>query len=342
MKVVIYAPPFHDDSGGIIALHKLCHLLNKRGVESRIFPYFQHFRFTPQSWPLDVLRILKRFLFYPVLKYKKWKILISYLAALQSKKKWFKHFKAAFWMVFFAENSDAPEFITNWAFDTPVTYYFDVEESVLVYPETIAGNPLKAKNIVRWFLHRPGYHSGQIDYGKGELYFFYQIIFNDPSINPDPDNLLRILHVPVEIYNEDLHKPNRQRQGTCYILRKGKNRELVHELKDSLLIDGRPHTEVSQIFNEVETFISYDTATFYSHLAVLCGCKSVVIPLEGLSKEQWQPKKELRFGIAYGFEDLVEAEKTRHLLLPFLLKDAEDANESLSNFIMKCKKHFFL
>jgi hypothetical protein len=80
--------------------------------------------------------------------------------------------------------------------------------------------------------------------------------------------------------------------------------------------------------------------TMYSIYAVLCGCKSVVVPLEGLTKEDWQPQKEYRYGIAYGFDDLPEAESTKDLLLPYLKAEESKTNMSVELFVKKCRTFF--
>jgi hypothetical protein len=34
------------------------------------------------------------------------------------------------------------------------------------FKEQVFGNPLNAKNIVRWMLHTPGFHTGKKYYGS--------------------------------------------------------------------------------------------------------------------------------------------------------------------------------
>ena len=123
-------------------------------------------------------------------------------------------------------------------------------------------------------------------------------------------------------------------------MRKGKSRDVVHDLTDSVCIDEMSHEEIAEIFNRCEYFISYDLYTMYSRYAVLCGCTSIVIPYENLSKEAWMPDKKLRHGIAYGFDDIDFAKKTSKYVLDDLKKEEKQANESVKAFVQISEKYF--
>jgi len=68
-----------------------------------------------------------------------------------------------------------------------------------------------------------------------------------------------------------------KRQGSAYLIRKGAGKPIVHDLTDSICIDGMTHAETAAVFKRVKTFISYDPLTAYSTYAILCGCRSVVM-----------------------------------------------------------------
>jgi hypothetical protein len=78
------------------------------------------------------------------------------------------------------------------------------------------------------------------------------------------------------------------------------------------------------VFNIYEYFYSYDPCTFYSVIAAMCGCISVVVKVEGLSKEDWlnilapieylKETGEQLYGIAYGEEEIEFAKNTIHLV----------------------------
>jgi len=302
LKFVVYAPPFDENSGGRIALHRLCDLLNQNGEEA--------YMYIEVRMPLinDHKSLLMKIL-YP-LRFAKY-LFLKYVYNAYGINKSLKTPKVDFSTI--KNNSN----------------------TVVIYPEIVSGNPLNGKNVVRWLLHKPGFHTGEINYGKNDIYFFYQVIFNDPTLNPYDDHLLTVLWFRDDIYKQTNFG---KRKGTCYMVRKGKNRKIVHDAEDSNLLDGKSHEEVAKAMNECEYFISYDMETMYSQYAVLCGCKSIVIPKEGVSKDEWQPKKEFQYGIAYGFDDIDEASKTKHLVYDVLKKIESESNQSVKNFITKIYK----
>lgn len=229
-------------------------------------------------------------------------------------------------------------FPLNDLLNTPIAKYSDLEDAIVVYPEIIDGNPLLANQVVRWLLHKPGYHRGYHKFGKNELFFYYLRAYDDPSLNRCPDNLLYINKLRDDVYkqiNFDVRNEN-----SCYILRKGTGRTIVHDLQDSILIDGLSHEECAKIFNQVKYCISYDTYTMYSVYAAMCGCISIVIPEEGLEKEAWMPNEEDRYGLAYGFHDIDYAVNTKEKLLESLKQKEKQMLNNIHEFVEKCKIHF--
>lgn len=294
-RFVIFAGSFDENIGGVIALHRLCDLLNREGHEAFLWP--------EKRPAFDAARPL----------HSAWRL--------------FRHYRRR-----------KNRLYATWpSFRTPIARQADLRDAIVVYAEVVEGNPLHAKHVVRWLLHKPGFHTGQSRYGANDRFFFYQKAFDDPTLNPDGDNLLKTVFVRDDVYRQDNFG---ERRGTCYILRKGKGRPLVHDLADSVLADDLSHAELAEVFNRVHTCISYDTYTMYSLFAALCGCVSVVVPEEGVSKEQWYPDPRDRYGLAYGFDDVEHAVQTRHLLLPRLKEQESLANESVRAFVARCALYF--
>lgn len=295
LNYIIYTGSFDENSGGIIALHRLCDLLNQNHQKAYLW-----------NWDKPILHSNKTFQF-----------LIKYV----------KYFRRTLRHPF--------QFMP--LFNTPLASYKDLKNAIVVYPETVEGNPLNAEYVVRWFLHTPGYHTGKILYGKNELYFFYQTVFNDSNINPHDDHLLQTIVIRTDIYKQTNFEV---RKGTCYILRKGNNRKIIHDLTDSILVDDLSHEKMVQVFNQVAMCISYDTYTMYSQYAAMCGAISVVVPEENISKKDWYSDEKKHYGLAYGFDDITYALKTQHKLLPTLKEQEKAANQTVLNFIQKCTVYF--
>jgi len=229
------------------------------------------------------------------------------------------------------------KFKTLDTFDTPLCFDFDPDNDIIVYPEITIGNPLGAKNIVRWLLHKPGYFIGDFSFGDHDLFFYYQKAF----LKGDIKNIGGELKI---IYMHEAYKTENKcaREGTCHILRKGKGRDIGHDLDHSVLIDGLSHAEIAKIFNRSKVCISYDMYTMYSRYAAACGCLSIVVPEPAIDKYHWHPEEELRLGIAYGFDDVEWAKATQDEVLPALINYEQNINKiSIVNFIKKCERHFF-
>ena len=227
---------------------------------------------------------------------------------------------------------------THPGFLTPIAPSQEViRDAIVVYPEIVEGNPLGGTRVVRWLLHKPGFHTGKAVFGERDLFFFFQKAFDDPLYNKNPDNLLQTFFVRDDVYCQTNFGV---RDGVAYILRKGKDRLIVHDVNNSILVDGKTHAEAAEIFNRVRVCISYDLYTMYSMYAALCGCDSVVVPMDGVSKEEWVPEPSGRYGLAYGFDDLEAARSTAPLLLPHLKQQEFQVNSTVGDFVAKCGAYF--
>jgi hypothetical protein len=213
----------------------------------------------------------------------------------------------------------------------------DLRGRIAVYPEIVSGNPLGSQRVVRWFLHKPGFHTNRIDFGEGELYFFYKPEFNDERINPFKDRQLKVFDIKTDVYFDRGYSP---RRGFCYLVRKGKGRPLDYHPRGSIRIDDLSHDKVAEIFNRCEFFMSYDMDSMYSRYAVMCGCKSILVPHEGLSKSDWLKAHEKVYGIAYGYDDLPWAFKTKDRLLEKIESDLSMMKGQVERFVNICSGYF--
>lgn len=296
---IIYTPFFRDDSGGIIVLHKLCAMLRDKG-------------FTAKIWPLPKPSFKEIFILCRLKKLLKW----SFEICPQN--------------LCGKENTYSP-------YNLSIARHKDLTNSIVVYPEIVDGNPLGAKNVVRWLLNKPGDRTGRINFGRDELFFFFNEHFNDWKLNPNKCNQLRVVEFMGKVYHQ---KNYDERSATCYMVRKGKNRMHDQHGDEAIKVDGMSHEEMAEVFNRCKYFVSYDLYTMFSRYAAMCGCIPIVVPEEGLSKEQWRPEIKTRYGVAYGWEDIPWALETREYLRKDLEESQAAAEKSVENFIKISMAYF--
>ena len=214
---------------------------------------------------------------------------------------------------------------------------FVSKNTIVVYPEIVYGNPLRAKKVVRWFLYHNRFPNNPEAYGKDELIFSYREHFNDYNLNPSC-RLLNLSH-----FNKELYKQTNfgERNGVCYIIRKGKNRTDLPQTFDGPIIDDLPEKEKVAIFNKCKFCYDYDTQTFYSTIAAVCGCVPIVVMELGKSKLDYLGDGDHDYGRAFGDtpEEIERAIKTRQQCLQML--DFEESNRKNVDFFIKTVSEYF-
>jgi len=214
-------------------------------------------------------------------------------------------------------------------------YYYDDfpidDNCVVIYCEGVTGNPLNAKNVVRWMLSRLGQnvpYNMVEDWGKNELVYFF---CSEKMINDNPEKINTIFKFLPILYNNPIlcvNEGTTHKNRCCHVTRK----HFIHENgytpihpPDSYHI-AHTHTQIElvSIFNSHEMCISYDPISFISMIAAMCGCISVVYPIDGMDELQWMKlgatkeyieSKNINkyYGIAYGLENVEWAKSTIHL-----------------------------
>ena len=306
-KFIIFSPSYSENNGGAVTLHHLCHLLNLIGHESYLYPSFDNF----ETNLLNYKQVLPKF-------YKK--LFRQPLRILK----------------------------TSNRFNTPVlkkfSKNFNLDEFIIIYPEIVFGNPLGAKNVVRWLLHNPGFFTNKIYYGPNEIYFKYSNGYNNFNfLNSKTSSLILYIFTYLKHYYNENEWFN-DRSGIAYCIRKGNISTIPLDLEGAILIDGMKHAEISKVFKKVKYFISFDPHTAFSRFAALCGCISIVVPTEGKSVQSWQPDIDKRFGISYGFEttSIEESILSRKNLKDQLIKEENNSIEVVREFVNEVEQFFHL
>lgn len=210
--------------------------------------------------------------------------------------------------------------------------------TVVVYPDLVYGNPLNAKNIVRYFLYYNRFSNDDNAYGDDDLFICYRKQFNDWKLNPNGYEL------QTSYFDLDLYKRTNfgERHGTCYIIRKGKNRADLPISFDGPIIDDMPEDKKVSIFNSCERCISYDTQTAYSSIAAMCGCLSIVVPEIGKGRNDYLTDDDVVYGVAYGFSDdeIAYAMNTANRVKELYEKQNAKGIEEVKKFVNICEEYF--
>jgi len=303
---IIVAPSYNALSGGVIVLHKLCDLINELGHSAKIWPH--HHAPLIKSLRGSGFEYTFQQTFNNLSRFVWGKGKSNFKLSPHKHKK------------------------------TALAGVQDLRDNaIIIYPEVTYGNPLDAKNIVRWWLYKRKFPPHKKQVKAKEINFHWHESYLDELIISEGTSLFTITSVMTDKYKQSNFGV---RRGYCHIVRKGRSKVLDQHPKDSILIDGLTHEETARVFNAVEYCVSYDSRTMLTRFAALCGCKVMIVPEEGLTLEAWEPDERLRYGLAYGQENIAWAENTKHLIHEELQKIQDRNIEMTREFLDKCLSNF--
>lgn len=288
----------YNTKGGPLVLNYLAHLLNQAGFNTRI--YLCKYPVTSKKYS-----VIKFFINHV-------DVTIRYLLCNK-----FPLLKKLFPNKFF----DLKYFSKA---KLKILPYFNKNTTIVIYPEIFYGNPMKAKNVVRWLLYYNRYSDDINAYSKDDLFIAYRKIFNDRILNPCE------LIVQINFFDSNLYKKYNfgKREGVCYILRKGRSRNDLPTHFDGPVFDNNmSEEEFVKVLNACKYCFSYDTQTFYTAIAAVCGCIPIIVMEKGKQKSDYLSNGENAYGVAYGHspKEIEIAIQTRPLLLKSL--DFEESNQ---------------
>jgi hypothetical protein len=306
--------------GGTLVLGLLCKLLNEKGFNARMF-YLNSVPHKDTHWRKWWFRQIRSYIKLPI---------IRILCALNKKT---QKVQFSIWR----------ELLYQPIKRLPVKFLplFNKENTIVIYPEIIYGNFLKAKHVIRYLLSYNKLYTleDKDSFGEKDLFVTYRNIFNDPILNPD-NNIVHLFWFDDKLYHQYNYT---ERTGNCYLIRKGRNRTDLPSTFDGPVIDtGMPEEDVVRIFNEAKFCYIYDTQTFYAIIASVCGCIPIIVMEPGRTITDYLSRDEAHYGIAYGMntEQIQYAIDTRDKLLNSL--DYRESNERAINTFISLINHYFL
>ena len=294
-NVIIVMGKYQEDHGGTKVLFHLAKRLNEAGCDTKIWP---------SKMPVSKFNL--QYLFWIFRK------LISFrLGEVIEEHTWPKH---------------------PIKYDLKVAKPADISGAVVIYTETINGNPLGADKVVRWILNYPGHGRNKrprYDRAKEKFYLYYAIYKN--KWVPDNFKILTTTFIDLHYYT----RTNFDDRGktSSVLVRKGKNRINNTHSNTSIEIDGLNQHQINTIFNKSAYLYSYDWNTAYNLFAQRCGCTPVLIGdgIEEFGRENTNNPDY--FGFAFGTHDIARAQSQKLKAVDLLEKLNDTENNQFQAFL---------
>jgi len=171
----------------------------------------------------------------------------------------------------------------------------------VIYPSIAKGNPLKAKNVIRYALGVRMYLRNKKTYGENEITFAYNSYISK-GVGNYP--ILTTPHINLDICKDY----GMARKGSCFFVHKGRDVPRRPELERIEIINTTSE-QLYGICNSSEVFYTYDDMTSCVEEARLCGCP-VVLLKENSDKLEFL--SENKYGMAFNLSELDWAKETVH------------------------------
>lgn len=217
----------------------------------------------------------------------------------------------------------------------------NLDDVIVVYPESWFGNYLNAPNVVRWMIGFPSDEHIKTWDDKDLWFWYYPFYLTDKYKDKHPNNFLYVGEQHRDIFYD--HK--QPRSGSCWSLRKAQDyvtpSQYAHPNNSTFIPYNAAGDLVglSYLFNSKETFYCYDNYTYLPIQSLMCNTDAVVVPINK-TKEEFLAGFELNRYIAYGIDDLPRAKSIRNEFFEHLDLMEKRTIEQLDTFVEKCYDYF--
>ncbi len=150
-----------------------------------------------------------------------------------------------------------------------------LNKGITIYPEIVSGNPLNAKNVVRYFLNSDGVIFGKkSNYQLGDYCLaFDKVYFEHPNA---------ILYKPATsiFFNEDNSKPWKDRNLNLTYYGKGPKYATCFRVEGSIILSGdwpKSKAELALLLKNTKYLFCWDSQTGVISDAIFCGAKVVLL-----------------------------------------------------------------
>jgi len=160
----------------------------------------------------------------------------------------------------------------------------NLEKDIVIYPEIIQGNPIGAKNVVRYFLNKSGFITGsKIIESKSDFILSYQKIFY-PNANFNLYiSMVDILALPTRNAISKLNK-----NISCTFIGKGKKYGATMRIPGSICLDwNKSYEEYTIMLDNTKFLFTWDPMSGVMFDAITRGCIPVLLTLKPWTIEEF-------------------------------------------------------
>jgi hypothetical protein len=214
---------------------------------------------------------------------------------------------------------------TNPNFIAPQDY---LKDSVVIYPETIANNPLNAQKVVRYLLNKDGLLKGKkIEWGNNDFALSYSKDFRS-----DCDILSYAICDTSIFYDMGL-----ERVYNSFYIGKGQGPQLPGCMEITRQFPAQKE-ELAKILNRSKIFFTYDCVSSTNLDAILCGAMPYFLT---------KPPKEL-YNNEYGkfwiesldAQEIAAAKENNKHILGQVIENQKTFSKRLAKMVNKIEAHF--
>jgi len=157
-------------------------------------------------------------------------------------------------------------------FDKPITI---PDDTIVIYPEVVDGNPLKAKNVVRYYLNREGMASGnKVNASPNDFILAFNKLYHD-----NPQAIIRKENLNPHCYFGNKLTLNRKLDCT-YIGKGSMYSDQCRVIDGTIEITRTAPADkegLADLLRQTRFFFTYDICTALTSEAIICG--AIVVPL---------------------------------------------------------------
>jgi hypothetical protein len=174
---------------------------------------------------------------------------------------------------------------TAWIINGPVEID---DKAILIYPEVILGNPLKAKNVVRYLLNVPhAWGRGDIRYPDSEMVWTFHPTYFEQAQETTSQKIDENRMLFINLIEPDLfYNSGEEKTLDCFYLGKEARRIRRTAFHNTQMVEisfswPPSRQKTAELLRKTKALYSFDHNTLLSQEALVCGAASYHVNLNG-------------------------------------------------------------